>query len=229
MAGVLVVQNARAEGPGNLGRLLSEDGFDVTTVHAGRERIPAGPAGDLLVILGGPQGANDGLQHLRDEQELIRLHVAGRRPVLGVCLGSQLIARAFGAPVTRGPAAEAGFYHDLVPDGGPALFSGFASPFSAFHWHRDAFGLPGGAVRLAHSGGYANQAFLLGTAVGVQFHLEVDREMINLWLDNAGAGRAGGMPGADLQKIRGEIDAGIPAVESNMARFYKNFKSQFRL
>lgn len=220
------MQNARTEGPGNLGRLLSGDGFDVTTVHAGRERIPGGPAGDLLVVLGGPQGANDDLQHLRGEEELIRLHAAARRPVLGVCLGSQLIARAFGAPVYRGPAAEVGFYHDLVPDGRHALLSGFASPFSAFHWHRDTFGLPGGAARLAHSGGYANQAFLLGTAVGVQFHLEADREMINMWLDNAGAG---GMPGTDLRKIRGEIDAAIPGVESNMERFYKNFKSQFRL
>ena len=227
VADVLVVQNSGIEGPGNLGRLLEQDGFAVRTVHAKRERIPA-DLHSVLVVLGGPESANDRLPHLRDEQRLVRRYVEDGRPVLGICLGAQLVARAFGARVFRGPGAEVGFYHDVEPEPGPGLFSGFSSPFSVFHWHRDTFELPGSAVRLARSGQYPNQAFRIGSAVGLQFHFEVSRRMVSGWLESAGDG-PGGIPGAAAQKIRDEADACIPGIESNMERFYRNFKSEFGL
>ncbi len=227
MSDVLVVQNTGIEGSGNLGRLLAEDGFRIRTVHAKSEPIPADPH-SMLVILGGPQSANDDLQYLRDERQLIRRYVEQERPVLGICLGSQLIAGAFGAPVVRGPATEIGFYNDLHLDTDSGLFSGFSNPFSAFHWHSDTFGLPENAARLAHSEQYENQAFRVGTAVGVQFHLEVDRNMVGLWLDNAEK-KLEGMPYMDPQKIRSQIDASISEVESNMRSFYRNFKAEFGL
>lgn len=226
MTDVLVIQNTRIEGSGNLGRLLEQDGFDVSTVYAKKEPVPTNPH-SVLIVLGGPESANDGLPYLQDEQALIRSYAGSQRPVLGICLGSQLIARAFGAQVYRGPKAEIGFYHDLLPVSDSGLFAGFSSPFSVFHWHRDTFELPDGAARLACSAHYANQAFQIGSAVGVQFHLEVDLQMVNLWLDNTG-----GMlerKGVDPQGIREEAAAGIAAVESNMQRFYRNFKSEFGL
>jgi len=227
MPDVLVVQNTRIEGSGNLGKLLAGDGFDINTVYAKKEPIPT-DAHSVLVILGGPESANDDLRHLQDEQRLVRRYVEEQRPVLGICLGSQLIAKTFGAPVIRGPKTEIGFYHDLRPDAESGLFSGFSNPFSAFHWHGDTFGLPENAVRLAHSEQYENQAFRIGSAVGVQFHLEVSRDMVNLWLDNTEE-KLEKIPCVDPQKIRSEIDVNISQIESNMQNFYKNFKSEFNL
>ncbi len=227
MPDVLIIQNTRIEGSGSLGRLLDDDGFDTRTVHAKNEPIPA-DSYSLLVVLGGPQSANDNLQYLRDEQQLICRHVEQEKPVLGICLGSQLIARAFGASVTRGPKTEIGFYHDLKLDTDSKLFSGFSNPFSVFHWHSDTFGLPENATRLAHSELYENQALRVGTAVGVQFHFEVNRDMVNLWLDNAEK-KLEGIPYIDPQRIRDEIGVNISKIESNMQNFYKNFKTEFNL
>ncbi len=226
MSDILVIQNTRVEGSGSLGRLLAEDGFDIQTVHAKSEPIPS-DLKSLLVVLGGPQSANDGLQYLKEEQRTIRKYVRYQRPVLGICLGAQLLASAFGAPVVRGPRHEIGFYHDLMQDAGSGLFSGFSDPFSVFHWHEDTFGLPERAIRLAHSRHYENQAFRIGSAVGLQFHLEVDRSMVNLWLDNSKEDLKA-IPDVDPQKILND-DKSISKVESNMQTFYKNFKSEFHL
>ncbi len=217
MTDVLVIQNNGIEGAGNLGRLLAGDGFDVRTVHAWREDIRH--ECDMLVILGAPESANDA--RLQGQQDMIRDHTARQKPVLGICLGSQLIARALGARVYRGPKKEIGFYHDLHPEG--PLLGGLGSPFSAFHWHEDTFELPAGAVRLASSEHYPNQAFRHGTAVGLQFHLEADHDMMRLWLARSG------LDCAAAGRIASEIDEFAPAVGRNLGIFYKNFKSEFGL
>ena len=98
-------------------------------------------------------------------------------------LGSQLIAKTFGAKVYKGPTKEIGFYHDLTISNNSKLFDRFKNPFSVFHWHGDTFDLPTGATRLASSQNYPNQAFQYKSAIGLQFHLEVNEQMVNLWLD----------------------------------------------
>jgi GMP synthase-like glutamine amidotransferase len=177
--------------------------------------------------LGAPESANDNLDYLRDEMELIRQFVKKQKPVIGICLGSQLIAKSFGAQVFRGARKEIGFYHDLHIENTSKLFSGFQNPFTVFHWHGDTFDLPQNAVRLVSSKDYENQAFLLGTAVGVQFHIEVTNEMINLWLDKSR--ELSNTPYIDPNKIKQEISINLPKVKKNMEIFYKNFKSQFHL
>ena len=99
-------------------------------------------------------------------------------------LGSQLIAKTFGAKVYKGPTKEIGFYHDLMFSNDSKLFGGFKNPFTVFHWHGDTFDLPTGATRLALSENYPNQAFQYKSAIGLQFHLEVNEQMVNLCLDN---------------------------------------------
>ncbi len=227
MKNVLIIQNADIEGPGNLSRLLQEDEFDIRTVYAQKAPLPT-ELYSMLVILGGPQGANDQLQYLQDEQQLIRQFVEHEKPVLGICLGAQLIAKTFGASVHRGSKTEIGFYHDLHLDSASELFENFSNPFSAFHWHSDTFDLPDGATRLAHSEHYANQAFQIGTAIGVQFHFEVDRDMVDGWLDNM-ANEPAKIPSIDPQKIRDKMDATMPTIESNLEKFYKNFTAEFNL
>ena len=227
MSDVLFVQNTRIEGSGNLGDLLSSDGYKIQSVHAKKEKIPDSDF-SLIVILGAPESANDTLPYLQKEQDLIKKSVEHQKPVLGICLGSQLIAKTFGGKVYQGPKKEIGFYNDLIAESKSKLFSGFKNPFTVFHWHGDTFDLPMGAKRLAYSQIYQNQAFQYQSAIGLQFHLEVNKEMINLWLDKTEE-KLEKIPYIDVEKIRLEIDECILHVQQNMKIFYSNFKTMFKL
>ena len=227
MSNVLLVQNTQIEGSGYLGELLNDDGFDITLVNAKHEKIPEKKF-SLVVVLGAPESANDDLLYLKEEQKLIKNSVDDNVPVLGICLGSQLIAKTFGAKVYKGSKKEIGFYHDLMFSNDSKLFGGFKNPFTVFHWHSDTFDLPTGATRLALSEHYPNQAFQYKSAIGLQFHLEVNEQMVNLWLDKTEE-KLQQITYIDPQKIRSDIDENISIVKSNMENFYKNFKSVFSL
>lgn len=227
MSDVLIIHNTRIEGSGHLGELLNNDGFNIHSVHAKHEKLPEKKY-LLVIILGAPESANDDLPYLQAEQKLIKRTVDDDIPLLGICLGSQLIAKTFGAKVYQGPKKEIGFYHDLITDNNSKLFSGFASPFTVFHWHGDTFDLPEKATRLAHSENYPNQAFQIGSAVGLQFHIEVTEEMINLWLDKTQE-KLQQTPYINPQKIRYDIAENISIVKNNMDNFYNNLKSSFHL
>jgi GMP synthase-like glutamine amidotransferase len=227
LSSVLLIQNTRIEGSGYLGKLLKNDGFDITTINAKHDSLPKNDF-SLVVILGAPESVNDNLNYLREEQKLIQHTVEKNIPVLGICLGSQLIAKTFGASVYRGSKTEIGFYDDLKISNNSKLFSGMNKPFTVFHWHGDTFDLPDGAVRLVSSENYPNQAFQYKSAIGLQFHLEVNEDMINLWLDNAEE-KLQKTPYINPQKIRSEINENISTVKSNMKNFYNNFKSSFDL
>ncbi len=227
MSDVLLIQNTKIEGSGFLGDLLKDDGFKITSINAKHEKIPDDNF-SLAVILGAPESANDDLPYLNREKELIKNYVEKNIPVLGICLGSQLIAKTFGAKVYPGTRKEIGFYSDLEIQNNSSLFSGFKNPFTVFHWHSDTFDLPEGSVLLASSKYYPNQAFQYCSAVGLQFHLEVNENMVNLWLDNTEE-KLQNISYIDPQKIRSDIDANISIVKSNMKNFYKNFKSSFQI
>lgn len=213
------------EGPGYLGKLLESDGFEINLIHVKDDVIP-GTLPDLLVIMGGAQSANDSQNYLQNELSMIRFCAIRKIPVLGICLGSQLIAKAFGGNVYPGKVREIGFYDDLELDvAKSSLFENFSNPFSVFHWHGDTFDLPANAIRLAHSTHYSNQAFKIGTAVGLQFHLEIDPAMINFWLEHTSENIESSLK----QKIKQNIETKFPYVRNNMETFYKNFKKEFLL
>lgn len=217
----MFIQNNPIEGPGYLRELFERDGLD-SAVISPDGRIP-GSAEGPVVILGGPQSANDDSPRLRAEEELIRdCHRRGI-PVLGVCLGSQLAAKALGGRVYAGGLAEIGFYDDLTPNRISELFGGAPDPYWVFHWHHDTFELPPGAAVLAGSPAYRNQAFIAGSVVGLQFHLEVDLATVRTWL-GAIARQPETVPlNADRPEDR------LPAVQSNMDAFYSRFKRLFGL
>lgn len=228
MSDILVIKNARLEGPGTVGELFESDGFKLKTVFAKKEKLPSLDHSTVLV-LGAPESANDDLEYLKNEMSLIRQAADKKIPVLGICLGSQLIAKAFGANVYPGAKKEIGFYHDIQVDSASKskLFEGIKSPFTVFHWHGDTFDIPKNATRLAYSGMY-NQAFQVGSAVGVQFHFEVNKGIILSWLENTTEDLAK-TSYIDPSMIKNQIDQNMPLVQNNMKTFYKNFKSAFGL
>ena len=151
--------------------------------------LPAAPLPDVtqaagLIFMGGPMSANDDLPYLRQELHLISQAVARRQPVLGVCLGAQLIAKALGAQVYRNPVKEIGWFeiHLTAAAARDPLFVGVGPAETVLHWHGETFDLPPGAEWLAYSEACRNQAFRVGPGVyGLQFHLEVTPAMIEDW------------------------------------------------
>lgn len=175
---VLVVQHVEVEGLGMLGELLVERGIAPKWLRPS-DPVPASPLEDVhgLVVLGGPMGVYESDRHPRlcDEMNLLGDALGRQLPVLGICLGSQLLAAALGARVYPGPRKELGWLDvTLQADASDdALFRGVPSRFRALHWHGDVFDLPSGARHLASSELTAHQAFSHGdSAWGLLFHLE---------------------------------------------------------
>ncbi|MEM7009278.1 MAG: gamma-glutamyl-gamma-aminobutyrate hydrolase family protein [Thermodesulfobacteriota bacterium] len=189
MPRLLVFQHVAHEILGTLDPLLRDAGFRIKYVNFERhpDAEPSLTGYDGLIVLGGPMNVDevDDYPNLATEVKLIQQAVDKEMPVLGVCLGSQLLAKALGAKVNKNPEKEIGWY-DVTPttDGrDDALISNFSGTEKIFQWHGDTFDLPSGAELLASSPLCKNQAFRYGDNVyGFQFHLEVDKPMIERWL-----------------------------------------------
>lgn len=142
---------------------------------------------DLLVVMGGPMSVNDeqGFPWLIAEKKFIRAIIEAGKPVLGICLGAQLIASAMGARVYKNKEKEIGWFPvEGVPAAGKETFN-IPSKLEVFHWHGETFDLPPGASRLARSAGCENQAFQLGARViGLQFHLEMNPELLRTMIES---------------------------------------------
>ena len=173
-------QHVPFEGLGSIQPWLDAAGYEVTcTRFFESARLPELDGVDFLIAMGGPMSVNDDdeLPWLVQEKHFIRRAVEAGKPVLGVCLGAQLIASAMGARVYSHDVKEIGWFPVHGVDGvGPTCFR-FPGTVEAFHWHGETFDLPLGAVRLAQSDGCENQAFQVGRSViGVQCHLETTPE-----------------------------------------------------
>jgi len=189
MRRLLVFQHVPYEILGNLDPLLRDARFRLRYVNFGREpdAQPDVSRYSGLIVLGGPMNCDqaDRYPHLATEIDAIRRAISDGIPVLGICLGAQLIARALGARVYRNPLKEIGWYELLPTATGreDPLCGKFADSQQIFQWHGDTFDIPHGAVHLASSPACRNQAFRYRHNVyGFQFHLEVDEPMILRWL-----------------------------------------------
>lgn len=186
---ILVFQHVAFEILGTLNPLLKDAGFRLRYVNFGRHphAEPEIERYHGLVVLGGPMNVDqtDEHPHLLTEMRLIERAMKREMPILGICLGAQLIAKTLGAAVRPSPEKEIGWY-DVTPTrdaGGDALLGHFAPREQIFQWHGDMFDLPRGAVHLAASPGCENQAFRYDDNVyGFQFHMEVDERLIERWL-----------------------------------------------
>jgi GMP synthase-like glutamine amidotransferase len=173
-------QHVPFEGLGCIESWLEAAGYEITNTRFFESaELPDRQGFDLLVVMGGPMSVNDEgeFSWLVSEKQFIREAIGSGTPVLGICLGAQLIASAMGARVYRNPVKEIGWFpiHGVVSND-RSIF-GFPPSETVFHWHGETFDLPPEATRLAKSDGCENQAFQLGKSViGLQFHLETTPE-----------------------------------------------------
>ena len=187
---ILFIKHIDIEGPGTLEGVLETKGITFTTVDVSKgESLPQ----DLkefkaIVILGGPMNVyeEDKYPFLRSEDLLIKEALTRGIPLMGLCLGAQLIAKATGASVSKGKEKEIGWFNVSLTKQGleDPLFNGLGKEFEVFQWHGDTFAIPDNGVHLAYSKACTNQVFRYNENVyGLQFHLEVTKEMVREWLD----------------------------------------------
>lgn len=175
-------QHVPFEGIGNIEAWLSAKGYEITSTQFYKSpKLPDPGKVDMLIVMGGPMSVNDEdkFPWLATEKQFIRNCIEAGKSVLGICLGSQLIANAMGAMAYRNSEKEIGWFPVKGIEPPDLLTFRFPYTFEVFHWHGDTFDLPKGAVRLARSEATENQAFQLGKSViGIQFHPEVTPELL---------------------------------------------------
>lgn len=187
MKPVLILQHLHMDGPAYLGTWLRREGLpvDVRCTESGDEFPADLSAYRALAILGGTMSANDPLPSLRRAEDLIRQGVAHGIPVIGHCLGGQLMSRALGGSVGRSPSPEVGWRPIQCTAAGQSWFG--ASELTVMQWHAEAFSLPAGAELLAGNAACPHQAFALGPHLAMQFHVEVDEDKLAIWTPEAQA------------------------------------------
>ena len=180
------------EGLANIEVWAKKNGHIISrTLLFNGEELPDITDIDWLVIMGGSMNVYEEEKYpwLRDEKNFIAQAIAGKKIVLGICLGAQLIADVLGGKVSRNRYAEIGWFPlTLTKEARNShIFSYFPPRFTAIHWHGDTFEIPPGAVRIAESEGCTNQAFEYGRTIGLQFHLEYSEKSIDLMFRNCGS------------------------------------------
>ncbi|MFN3635093.1 MAG: type 1 glutamine amidotransferase [Rhizobium rhizophilum] len=185
---VAIVENTRVTEAGQVGIALAEAGAQIITIRAySGEPLPDFDAHDALVVFGGEQNARDDEKHphLPDLADLMRRFGDSGKAVLGICLGSQLLARAYGGENLIGSAPEFGWCSIGRTEAGKAdpVLSVLPDRFLSFQWHDDTFTLPEGAAHLAENDAARHQAFRIGRAAyGFQFHFEANRDVVRNWM-----------------------------------------------
>ena len=185
MQDLLVFRHAPHEGPGYLADYLDRHGLSHRLVRVDQDDpIPSSiDAISGVVLMGGPMSVNDPLPWIPKVAELIRRAVAADVPVLGHCLGGQLISKALGGVITKNPVKEIGWLPVSRVDNPVARrwLDGLPDEFEAFHWHGETFSIPPGATRVLGSRDCANQAFVLGKTLAFQCHIEMTADLVREW------------------------------------------------
>jgi GMP synthase-like glutamine amidotransferase len=204
MKPIAIFRHSGTEGPGYFAIALDEDGIPWREIRIDQgEAIPANPeAFSGLVFMGGPMSVNDPLPWIAPVLALIQSAVARDVPVLGHCLGGQLMSKALGGVVSRNPVKEIGWGRVEAADSPEARsWFGDLREFESFHWHGETFSIPDGARNIASSKYCPHQAFVMGCHLGMQCHVEMTPELIRAWCE-------------DWHKEVTSLSARVPSVQS---------------
>ncbi len=224
---VLICKNISSEGAGTIEDYLriSKIPYTVVDLYKG-ESLPDPASFDTLVMLGGPMSVNDSIDYIRLEEELVRDFAARNKKMFGVCLGAQIMAKALGSRVYKGPAPEIGWLDITLCEAGlndPFMIklAGYSTSgnltrsFKVFHWHGETFDIPRGAMRLASSDLYPNQAFRFGpSAYAFQFHIEASEQIIYDWMSGEKM---------DMSRLKEETRANYDIYRGRAFAFYSEF------
>jgi GMP synthase-like glutamine amidotransferase len=227
---VLIIKHVEIEGPGLIEYCLRHEKtpYQILTLNPS-VCLPKPDNFTHIVILGGAMNVyeEDHYPFLREEDLFIKEAIQRGKFVLGICLGAQLIAKALGARVTKSPAKEMGWYDVSLTRIGSIdpLFSHLPKTFSVFQWHEDTFEIPHSATLIATSSLVPDQAFRYGdNAYGLQFHLEVTKEMIREWMETYEEEFRGSQPLLlSKLKILSDTELKIEPYKKRGMRFLKNF------
>jgi GMP synthase (glutamine-hydrolysing) len=229
----LVLRHAQAEGLGLLGNALRERGIHHRALDLARgEPVPKDLRGlGGLIVLGGPMAAYEPDKHpfMRAETALLEKAIAAGRPVLGICLGAQLIAQVLGARVYAGERREVGWAPVTLTDDGrdDPLFAGCDPELTVFHLHGDTYELPPDAANLATSPVYEQQAFRWGEIVyGFQFHLEFTESIIARLAQEPDSQRYMTEAGADLKRIVADTPGHVRTLTDTAQHVFDSYFAQ---
>jgi len=226
MKPIAIFRHSPGEGPGYFATFLDHHSLPWTLFRID-EGVAPPPAPDEfagLCLMGGPMSVNDDLPWIPQELELIRAADRLSIPVIGHCLGGQLMAKAFGGSVGRNPVKEIGWGQVAVTSAAAqraADWLGDNAGFEAFHWHGETFSIPPGATRILGSAHCANQAFVRGPHLGLQCHIEMADTMIRNWCQQWAAENV--PPSASVQtpeQMEENMEARIAAMRVVADRLY---------
>ncbi len=185
---ILFIKHIEIEGPGTLGEFFKETSWKTKIVELDKAgTLPSVDECEAIISLGGPMNVYEEAKYpfLKEEDKLMKKALQEEVPILGICLGAQILAKACGAKVRKADKKEVGWFKVNLTDEGKRdpLFEDMPASLSVFQWHEDTFAIPKGALHLAESQTCLNQAFRFGrNAYGLQFHVEVTPEMLESWI-----------------------------------------------
>ncbi len=225
MKPVLICRFSTTEGAGYFATFLARNRIptEIRAIDAGDPVPDSLAAYSGLCMMGGPMSVNDDLPWIPKILERVREAVAANKPVIGHCLGGQLLAKALGARVTRAPHKEIGWGKVTVAatPQGHAWF-GDLREFESFHWHGETFGIPNGAELILWSELCAHQAYALGKHLGMQCHVEMTAEMVRSWCDSGASeianSRSPGVQTPEVMQV--DLEAKIARLSAAADRVY---------
>lgn len=227
---ILVLQHAKSETSGELLGWAQENEHTIERLMVPEAKeFPSASTYDCVVSLGGPMGVYEADRHpwISKEIDFLKKNLGLEKPIIGICLGSQMLAAALGSKVYRGPQREIGWFEVEWADAAleHPILEGTPSRFHAFHWHQDTFDLPKGARRLASSRLYDEQAYLYGEkAIGFQFHPEVTEDLLLSWVTES-CDELRGEP--SVQKPNEILDQIVRVKKQSL--FFREFLTRFFL
>lgn len=226
MKPVAIFRASPTEGPGYFATYLDSRGigWDVVKLDSGDSVPRDARKYSGLVFMGGPMSVNDDLPWIAPALELARDAVRKDVPLLGHCLGGQLMAKALGGEVKANPVKEIGWGEVRIADNHVAReWAGETAAFESFHWHGETFSIPPGGTRIMESEHCANQAFALGRHLGMQCHVEMTRELIESWLASGAQEivESRASPGVqDPAEIRRDMESRLALLSEMANRLY---------